>query len=66
MSERMKKSKIPMCQDCPEVEAEYFWKDGRDYIPVCEDCAKTWALEDKDDIVKIEDLEDGEIMDYVK
>ena len=62
-----KQTKVPDCQDCGEgVEAEYFWKDGRGYIPVCEDCAKTWALEDRDDVVKIEDLEDGEIMDYVK
>ena len=64
--EMSKEPKIPNCQECGE-EAEFFWKDGKDYLPVCQMCAERWAFEDiEQELVKIEDLEEGEIMDYIK
>lgn len=60
-------NKTLYCQNCPETEAEYLWKDGKDYIPVCEMCASKWALEymvDNNEVIDINDLEDEELEEF--
>jgi uncharacterized Zn ribbon protein len=55
------------CQDCPEMEAEYLWKDGKGYIPICQSCAERWALEelvDNNDVIEIQDLDDEALEDF--
>jgi len=55
------------CQDCPEVEAEYLWKDGKDFIPICQACAERWSLEeriDNNDVLEIESLDDEELEEF--
>lgn len=50
------------------MDAEYLWKDGKDYLPVCRDCAADWLIEDalRDQMWDIEDLEEEEIKEMVK
>jgi len=59
------------CQDCErhEIEAEYLWKDGNDYIPVCQSCAERWALEERvnnNEAIEISDLDDEELEEFTE
>jgi len=55
------------CQDCPDMEAEYFWKDGKDLIPICQSCAERWALEqlvDNNDVIEFSNIDDEEMEEF--
>lgn len=61
--------KIIYCQDHPDIEADYLWKDGKEYIPVCCGCAADWSIEEKIDsneIKEVVDLEDEEREEFTE